>query len=91
MARTHVFRSLIVASGVLFVAACATQPATPLLERKFQQTAATYEKFQHEGQVVYCKKDAVPRCITEAGLRRQVENYQRNRNTVGYWRAPPPG
>jgi hypothetical protein len=89
MARTHVFRSLLAASGMLFVAACATQPTTPLLERKFQQTAASYEKFQHEGQVVYCKKGTVPQCITEAALRRQVEDYERDRNTVGYWRAPP--
>ena len=88
MAR-HMFRTVLLSSGVLFVAACATQPTTPLLERKFQQTAATYQKFQHEGKLVYCKKGAVPECITEAGLRRQVENYERNRNTVSYWRAPP--
>jgi hypothetical protein len=85
----HVFRSALLASGVLFLTACNTQLRTPLLERKFQQTAATYEKFQHEGKIVYCKKSAVPQCITEAALRRQVEIYERNRNTVGYWRSPP--
>jgi hypothetical protein len=89
MATKHIFRSVLLASGVLFVAACATQPATPLLERKFQQTAQHYQKFQHEGQIVYCKKEAVPVCLTEAALRRQVENFQRNRNSVSYWRAPP--
>ncbi len=89
MARTRVLRSALLATGVLFVAACATQPTTPLLERKFQQTASKYQKFLHEGQVVYCKKGAVPECITETGLRRQVENYERSRNTVGYWRSPP--
>lgn len=88
MARNHVLRSVL-ASGVLFVAACATQPTTPLLERKFQQTASQYEKFQHEGKVVYCKKGEVPECITESGLRKQVEDFHRTRNAVGYTRSPP--
>jgi hypothetical protein len=89
MSRKQVFRSVLIATGVLFVGACATQPGTPLLERKFQQTAKHYEKFQHEGKTVYCRKDAVPQCITEAGLRRQVEDHLRYRNAVGYTRIPP--
>ena len=89
MAKNPAWRLALAAFGALLAGACATQPTTPLLERKFQQTAAQYQRFQHEGKVVYCKKGAVPKCITEDGLRRQVEDHERNRNSVSYWRSPP--
>jgi hypothetical protein len=91
MARNRVFRSVLIVSGVLLIAACATQPRESLLERKFQQTAKHYQKFQHEGRTVYCRKDLPPgeQCITEAALRRQVEHHERYRNAVSYTRSPP--
>jgi len=100
--RNRVFRSVLLAAGVVLLAACASQPAstlgaaavpatapatTPLLERKFQQAARNYLKFQHEGQTVYCKRGATRSlpytdCITESQLRLQVENFERSRNPV---------
>jgi len=98
MARNHVVRSVLLAAGVLLIGACASQPVSspasaavpsPLLEKKFQQAAAHYQKLQHEGQVVYCKKEkvltsAVPvvQCLSESELRLQVENSERWRNPV---------
>jgi hypothetical protein len=94
----HAFRSVLLAAGALMVAACASHPAsspafardpTPLLEEKFQISARQYEKFQHEGQTVYCRKEkvvtsAIPvvQCLTEPQLRMQVENSERWRNPV---------
>lgn len=104
MATNHAIRSVLLATGVLMIAACATQPAatpgssaspatatswanTPLLEKKFQREANNYEQYQFEGQMVYCQRGAtrsMPKsCFTEAALRRQVEEYQRNRNGPG--------
>jgi hypothetical protein len=93
MASNGVFRSVLLASGVLLMAACASQPASTtgsLDEKYFQREANNYLKFQHEGQTVYCQNDRwadslVPhnRCITESALRQQVENFRRSRNTVG--------
>lgn len=96
MAANRVLRSILLTAGALLIGACASQPAsrpdgvTPLLEKKFQQAARHYLKFQHEGQTVYCKKGATRSlppadCITESALRLQVENYEKRRNTV-----PPP-
>jgi len=98
MTTNHVLRSVLLAAGVLMVAACASQPVsspaaaavpTPLLEKKFQQAAANYQKFQHEGQLVYCKKEkvitsAIPvvQCLSESQLRLEVENSERWRNPV---------
>jgi hypothetical protein len=91
MARNQVFRFVLPAAGVLVMAACASQPAsTPsLLEKKFQIAAKYYEKVQHEGQTVYCKKEkaltsAIPfvQCLTEPQLRLEVENAERWRNPV---------
>jgi outer membrane biogenesis lipoprotein LolB len=94
MARKHVFQSVLLATGVLLVAACASQPTstpatTTLLEKKFQQAAGHYQKFRHEGQVVYCKKEkvitsAIPvvQCLSESELRLEVENLERWRNRV---------
>ena len=98
MARNHVFRSVLLAAGVLLIAACASQPVssparesvpTPLLEMKFQRAAKQYDRqYQHEGQIVYCKRGATrslppTECIYESALRLQVENYQKSRNSVG--------
>jgi hypothetical protein len=94
MARSGVFRSVLLAAGVLLVAACASQPAattaesSALLEKKFERTAKYYQKYQHEGKLVYCKRGATrsmppTECITESALRLQVEEMQRSRNAVG--------
>jgi outer membrane biogenesis lipoprotein LolB len=97
MASIPIVRSLLLASAVLLVGACVSQPASSvsqtsgsaLLERKFQQEARNWQKFQHEGQVVYCQSEKrtaslVPgkRCLTEAALRIVVENSLRERNPV---------
>ena len=69
MARNHIFRSVVLAAGLLLIAACASQPAsTPasatapaasLLEKKFQVATKYYQKLQQDGQTVYCKKEKV--------------------------------
>ena len=92
MANNHVFRCVLLASGVLLIAACATKPAGSLDEKYFQQEASNYLKFQHEGQTVYCLTEAnaatlIPynpdrRCINEAALRQAVQNYRIARNPV---------
>lgn len=93
MARHSVLHSVLLAAGVLLVGACASQPQGALLEKQFQQTAKHYDKYQHEGQVVYCKRGATrsmppTECITESALRLQVDNNQRSRNPVQ--RGGPP-
>lgn len=97
MASISIIRSVLLATGALLIAGCATQPAsqpgtelswadTPLLEKKFQREANNYQKIQHEGQTVYCKRGptrSMPmNCITEVGLRKQVETFERDRNGV---------
>jgi hypothetical protein len=95
MTRHRSIGSLLLATGALMIAACASQPVSTstaeasLAEKNFQQTAQHYQKFQHDGQTVYCKKEkvitsAIPatRCLTEAALREQVHNAQRSRNAV---------
>ncbi len=97
MARNHVFRSVLLASGVFLMVACASKPVsspatvaiTPLLEKKFQIVARNYQMFQHEGQTVYCKKEKVTfsnipqvQCLSESQLRREVEGFERWRNPV---------
>jgi hypothetical protein len=92
MVRTRVFSSVLLAAGVLLVAACASEPRTPLLEKKFQRAASTYQKVNVHGQTVYCKKGEPPtdsrlpgwRCLTEPQLREEVANFERWRNQVGY-------
>jgi outer membrane biogenesis lipoprotein LolB len=98
MARTRVFRSVLLAAGVLMVAACASQPApttVSLDEKYFQREANNYQKFQYEGQTVYCQSQPqtaslIPNkwCITESALRQRVENARRDRNPVT--RGGPP-
>jgi len=92
MANNRVFRSVLLASGVLLMAACASQPTSTLDEKYFQREASNYLKFQHEGQMVYCQTepngasllpyDPNRRCISEAALRQAVENYRVSRNPV---------
>jgi len=90
MASNHVFRSVLLAAGVLLVAACASQPEGSLLETKFQRAAKQYDRtYQYQGQVVYCKRGATrslppTECVYESALRLQVENMHRSRNAVGY-------
>ena len=98
MARNGVIRTVLLASGMLLIAACASQPAGSLDEKYFQKEASNYLKFQHEGQTVYCRTEAnaaslIPfdpnrRCISEAALRQAVQNYRRDRNPVQ--RGGPP-
>ena len=98
MASNRILRSVLVASGVLLIAACASQPvsspatpsvSTPLLEMKFQRAVKQYDqKYQHEGQAVYCKRGATrsmppTECITESALRLHVENTLKSRGGVG--------
>jgi hypothetical protein len=95
MARNRVFRSLLLASGVLLTASCATSIPGSLDEKYFEREANNYLKFEHQGQTVYCQNDAnaatlVPykQCITEAGLRQKVETARLSRNAVQ--RGGPP-
>src|SRR5262245_32529597 len=49
MTKNFLFRSVLFASAVL-VGACASQPpAQPLLEKKFQRTAANFQQVQRDG------------------------------------------
>ena len=91
MARNRIFRSVLLAAGVLLMGACASQPASreTLLERKFQVAAKYYQKYQHDGEIWYCKKERPTyssisgvQCFTESQLRLQVENFERSRNPV---------
>jgi hypothetical protein len=89
MATNRVFRSVLLAAGLVLMAGCASQPnSIPLQEKLFQREANNYDaEFLYEGQKVFCKRGATRslpyrECITEAGLRRQVENSHRERNDV---------
>jgi hypothetical protein len=100
MAR-HAFLPLLLAAGMIPMAAAADPAISPMSaasdqasaakldEEYFQRVARDYQKYQHDGQLVYCKKEkpigssvAAMRCITEAALRAQVENARRARNLV---------
>ena len=92
MVRTRVFSSILIAASVLALTACATEPRAPLLEKKFQRAAATYQKYDVQGQTVYCKKgdpasfSRLPgsglQCVTEAQLREEVETFERTRHRL---------
>ena len=93
MTRQRVVSSLLLAAGVFLVAGCASQTASTesLDERYFQREANKLEKYQYEGQVVYCQNDSSigslivhKRCISETALRQLVEDSRRLRNAVGY-------
>ncbi|HEY6123568.1 MAG TPA: hypothetical protein VIV63_02870 [Steroidobacteraceae bacterium] len=107
MARNLIVRSVILSTVALLIAACASQPASSVayasaqssrLDKKFQATARQYQKFRHEGQTMYCKKEkvitsAIPvmQCLSEPQLRLQVENYERSRNPIARPLAPGAG
>ena len=96
MAGNRVFRTVLLTATVVLVGACASQPQESLLETQFQRTAKQYQKYQHEGQVVYCKRGATrsmpPReCIYESALRQQVADTQRSRNAVARGGIPHGG
>ena len=55
MVRSRVFSSVLIAASVLSLAACATEPRTTLIEKKFQRAAMTYQKYDVREQTVYCK------------------------------------
>ena len=90
MARSRLFSSVLIAAGALALTACATGPRTPLLEKKFERAASTYQKYDVKGQTIYCKKGEpststrLPgwRCVTEAQLRADVENFERTRHRM---------
>lgn len=95
MAKNRVVESCFLATGVMLIAACVSQPvstSTPNLspsEKRFQRVAATYGRYQLDGQTVYCRKEKVitssipvMRCLTETALRQDVEDYQKRRNAV---------
>jgi|ERR1044071_9315415 len=93
MVKTRVLSSVLLAAGVLLMTACASdQPRTPLLEKKFQREAATYDKYDVHGQAVYCKRGEpatfhqLPgwQCLTEPQLREKVRIFERDRNQVAY-------
>jgi hypothetical protein len=83
-------RYLLLVAGTLTVAACTIQPPShTLLDKKFERAARHYDKYQHEGQVVYCKKEkvitsAIPavHCLSEDQLRQEVASFERWRNPV---------
>jgi hypothetical protein len=91
-------------AGAFLIAGCATQPHSAsapadgtLLDKKFERAAQHYEKYQHEGQVVYCKKEKpitssipVAYCLSEPELREQVASYERWRNRAAP-SSPRPG
>jgi hypothetical protein len=90
MATNSVFRSILLATGILLIGACSSQPKEgSLLEMKFQRAAKQYDQmYLYQGQTVYCMRGATrslppTECITEAALRLQVDNTQRSRNAVG--------
>ena len=70
-------------------AAVEPSPAATLDEEYFQRAVRDYQKYQHDGQIVYCKKErpigsSVPavQCVTESALRARIENARRSRNAV---------
>jgi hypothetical protein len=88
MARNRVFSVVLLAIGALFMAACAAQRAPPgsLAEKQFQRTAKQYQKFERDGQTVYCKMantKIIPQtCLSDSELRKQVDDFERSRNTA---------
>jgi len=87
---------MLIAAGAFLSAAGAAEPASTIAsansvdEKYFQREAENYQKFQDEGQTVYCTSaktadDAlIPhigyvRCISESNLRRAVRDWRRDR------------
>ena len=88
MAMHRTVSSILLATGVLLVSACASQPAVDgsLSQKYFEREANNYAKYQYEGQTVYCNQGSdaalIPyqHCKTEAALREMVETARRARN-----------
>ena len=99
----RVFRSILLGAGVAVLTACASQTNGPngtLDDKYFEREAQNYQKFEHEGQTVYCstaetRGDAIipyighVRCISEPDLRLAVRDWRRDR--VPAVRAPVAG
>jgi len=88
MTRSHICLSFLLSAGAVLVSACASQPGS-LDERYFQREARNYTKVEHEGQTLYCVTETqiatlIPQkqCLTEAALRRRVEDWRRTRAPV---------
>ena len=96
MVRPRIASSVLIAAGVFLGAAGAADPAFSIAsansvdEKYFQKEAENYQKFQDEGQTVYCTsaktsdEALIPhigyvRCISEADLRRVVRDWRRDR------------
>jgi hypothetical protein len=93
MSSNRVFRSVLFAAGAVLLTACASQTVAPngtLDDKYFEKEAQNYEKFQHEGQTVYCSTPEtrgaaiIPyighvRCISEPDLRLAVRDWRRDR------------
>ena len=92
MIRTRVFNSALLVACLSASVACAAEPGTTLLEKKFQRAAATYVKYDVHGQPMYCKKNGVTtfsrlpgyECLTEPQLRERVRSDERWRNQIAY-------
>jgi hypothetical protein len=96
MTAQFVSRSVLLAAGIALIAGCATPTRSPtasadgaLLQKKFERAAKHYDKYQHEGQVVYCKKEkpitsaiSAVQCLSEDQLRQEVASFERWRNPV---------
>ena len=100
MTRSRVFQSILISAGVILMAGCVTVypggnpvPEGSLDERYFQKEAKNYEKYQNEGQTVYCStpntsgEALIPyigyvRCISEPELREAVRDWRKDRVTA---------
>jgi hypothetical protein len=98
MTSSRVLNSALLAAGALLLAACASQPNKPgesLDDKYFQREANNYQKFEYDGQTVYCKSASntaslipLKHCIGEVALRQRVADSRRSRNEVS--RGGPP-
>lgn len=99
MIRIRVVGSILLAAGVLLNSSGAAEPASTIAtansidERYFQREAANYQKFESDGETVYCtsartsNEALIPhigyvRCISELDLRRVVRDWRRDRGVT---------
>jgi hypothetical protein len=91
MADFRVIRPVLLAAGIFALAGCASMSASSreLDEKYFQAEAKNYQKYLHDGRVVYCTSESavgtlVPgnQCIWESALRQKVQQARRDRNAV---------
>jgi hypothetical protein len=96
MAKNRVMGKVLLAIGVAAVAGCATQPASEAVsldEIYFQREAENYEKFQQDGETIYCATANTsgnalipytgnPRCLSERDLRLAVRDWRRDRQVA---------